>query len=624
MTIPRRDRNVRTTVLWLSLIVLVIGGTAIRLAHGMGTAAPSALPASDRIRHLLDQASQSIDGGDFDAALNQATAADSLAAIESDIRSMAEARVYLGKAYSWLQYPDLMLRNLQDGLRLSVEAKDTLTQAELLRLLGGTVYRQMDLQQALPLARQSLALYASVGSTKGRVAALKTLGQVYWSMNLFDSARAAYREGLALANANRFDAERAELLSNIAFVHLRQQEYGAMRDTLLTELALRRASNQPHMTADALCDLSIAYLHLKDYPRGIAAAREALAIGQQVHIGRRDEIAAETIAAIYAEMHNTDSSSAYYKQALALRTQRSTAQLQRYKDVLSRYEEVERHGKELQSQIRERQQTTWIVAGIALAVITVLGAAVRHRHRTAKKLEQMVIERTAALIETNHALLQESEQRRESGESLARSLKEKEALLKEIHHRVKNNMQIISSLLNLQLGFVSGKQNVELFRESQSRVKAMALVHEQLYQSASLAEIDFGGYIKSLAGRIEPLYGSPNVRMELHLMSQPISVETAVPCGLIVNELLTNAFKHAFPNGQKGTIAVTLSRAEDGFLRFEVVDTGVGLPPTEWDPGRKSLGMELVRILVEQIGGRLDISSQHGSTFAVTFPSRLT
>jgi transcriptional regulator of acetoin/glycerol metabolism len=169
--------------------------------------------------------------------------------------------------------------------------------------------------------------------------------------------------------------------------------------------------------------------------------------------------------------------------------------------------------------------------------------------RTKEELEHRVIERTAALSKVNDDLRNEIAERKKAEEQINASLQEKVVLLREIHHRVKNNLQVISSLLNLQSGYIEDKRSLEIFRESQNRVRSMALIHEKLYQSKELNKIEFSEYIKSLTKDLFNSYNVDNNRIILKSDFDGIyfEIDTAILCGLIINELVSNSLKHAFP-----------------------------------------------------------------------------
>ncbi len=197
------------------------------------------------------------------------------------------------------------------------------------------------------------------------------------------------------------------------------------------------------------------------------------------------------------------------------------------------------------------------------------------------------------------------------------SLNEKELLLKEIHHRVKNNMQIISSLLNLQLSYVDDNQGLEILKESQGRIKSMALVHENIYLSKTLASINFKDYIQKLAIDLIVTYNAQCIDLKLNVEDIDLNIETAIPCGLIINELITNSIKHAFKE-INGTIIVEFRRNKDKFI-LTVSDNGIGISESLDSANSASLGLQLVQMLVKQLDGKMNICSDGGTVFTITF-----
>ena len=226
------------------------------------------------------------------------------------------------------------------------------------------------------------------------------------------------------------------------------------------------------------------------------------------------------------------------------------------------------------------------------------------------------------IAEANLQSLNETLERRVSERTtqLAASLAEKEVLLQEIHHRVKNNLQVVCGLLQLQAGQTNDPTVRALLKESESRVKSMALVHQTLYQS-DLANIDFGHYAAKLTSTLFRSYNIDPSRIALTLdaADAKVSADIAVPCGLIINELITNALKYAFPEGGPGEVRVALCREDDGSLALSVSDNGVGFPPG-LDFGKGStLGLKLVFNLVDQLGGVIERRIGAGVSWKIIF-----
>ncbi|MEO8134548.1 MAG: histidine kinase dimerization/phosphoacceptor domain -containing protein [Betaproteobacteria bacterium] len=219
---------------------------------------------------------------------------------------------------------------------------------------------------------------------------------------------------------------------------------------------------------------------------------------------------------------------------------------------------------------------------------------------------------------TEHKLVEVERVARQS--ELEDSLHEKEILLREIHHRVKNNLQVISSLLQLQAGYVDDEGTRKVFDESQSRIRSMALVHEKLYQAKDLAQIDFGDYLHDLVSGLAGSNGASAERVAIAVQaaSVQLDVDRAIPCGLIVNELVSNCFKHGFPDGRAGRIDVGLSGGGSSAIQLTVRDDGVGWP-ADFNPARSpSLGLRLVHILAKQVRGALRLHSDNGISCTLT------
>lgn len=211
-------------------------------------------------------------------------------------------------------------------------------------------------------------------------------------------------------------------------------------------------------------------------------------------------------------------------------------------------------------------------------------------------------------------------ERKQAEAKLLKSLQEKEILLKEIHHRVKNNLQIIISLLNLQAARIKDEQTVKAYQESKNRIYSMALVHEKLYQSADFSEIRFKGYIESMIRELFRVYEiSGIISLNLHIDDISLGIDKAIPCGLIINEILSNSLKHAFPNDRKGQIDISFVNMQEHIYEFSIKDNGIGIPDKIDIRETNSLGLQLIRILTRQIDGQLTLERNNGTAFKIAF-----
>ncbi len=218
-------------------------------------------------------------------------------------------------------------------------------------------------------------------------------------------------------------------------------------------------------------------------------------------------------------------------------------------------------------------------------------------------------------------ILRDVTERKQAEERLKTSLREKEVLLREIHHRVKNNLQIISSLLRLQTRLIKDGRMVEMFKESQNRIRSMALIHEKLYQTEDLSRVNFAEYIRSLTVHLFHTYRiNPNiVKMNTEVEDIYLDINRAIPCGLVINELVSNALKHAFPNSKRGEILIKLYSNKQNKTKLTVSDNGVGLPENINIHEPETLGLQLVNDLVKQVEGKIRLERTKGTTFHIVF-----
>ena len=219
------------------------------------------------------------------------------------------------------------------------------------------------------------------------------------------------------------------------------------------------------------------------------------------------------------------------------------------------------------------------------------------------------------------AVFEDITERKEHERQLEESIKEKEVLLKEVHHRVKNNMQVISSILNLQSSYIDDETALSILRESQDRIKSMSFVHESLYQSNTLSEVNFSEYIRNIAGNLFHSYGRPEggISMQYELEEVFLNLDTSIPCGLIINEVVSNCLKYAFAGKEKGVIRIEFSKLSDGKLKLIIGDDGIGLPSNFDIENAETLGLQLVTTLVTQVSGELDIKTNKGTQFSIVF-----
>jgi two-component sensor histidine kinase len=239
-----------------------------------------------------------------------------------------------------------------------------------------------------------------------------------------------------------------------------------------------------------------------------------------------------------------------------------------------------------------------------------------------RELEATVADRTRELQQLNEALRADLAQRQRVEEALKAALQEKELLLKEMHHRIKNNLQVISSLLNLQAGSSEAVRVQKILQDSQDRISSIALIHDTWHRSRDLARVDLADYLQNLVAELCRSYGAEAQRITVQTQFEEVlvSTDTAIPCGLILNELLSNAFKYAFPHDTQGNLHIAWQADPEHEAMLRVSDTGVGLPEGLDFRATDSLGRQLVCLLTEQLGGTIRLEHDGGTTFILTFP----
>lgn len=236
-----------------------------------------------------------------------------------------------------------------------------------------------------------------------------------------------------------------------------------------------------------------------------------------------------------------------------------------------------------------------------------------------EEIKKNIIRTYSTHISTVYNNIELMEEQKKKEEEIRKSLDEKLILVKEVHHRVKNNLQIISSLLHMQAAGIDDPKLLNVLRESENRVQSMSLVHEKLYQSDLMATIDFNEYLSSLAERLISTYSvSSSIHLEMDTDPLMLSINTAIPCGLIVNEILTNSIKYAFPLEQNGIISISM-KVNNKDVVLKLSDNGVGLPKDFNVSQLNSLGTKLIKVLTDQIDGILEVESVEGTAYTLRF-----
>jgi len=312
-------------------------------------------------------------------------------------------------------------------------------------------------------------------------------------------------------------------------------------------------------------------------------------------------------ADIYSDMNNYKAAAAAYSKAL---NWANTDFLYRNQEQLSGYEAKLKTSEKELLVVQEKKRTIqleWIIGGVAFLLVMAALAFI-FQSRSRKKLANQ------------NAIIQKQR------EQLEKSLSEKDILLKEIHHRVKNNLSVISSLLELQSSGIEDQKAKAAIAEGQSRVRSIALIHQRLYQHENLAAIEFSGFVNDMITDVSGVFKIPGqkINTSIQVPETLLDIDTAVPLGLIMNELLTNSFKYAFTADKEGVIAISLKTTQRGNYTLTYLDNGPGMPDDFDLKKTKSLGLRLIHRLSNQIGGSAQYTSVNGSQFVISFKDSFT
>jgi two-component sensor histidine kinase len=236
-------------------------------------------------------------------------------------------------------------------------------------------------------------------------------------------------------------------------------------------------------------------------------------------------------------------------------------------------------------------------------------------------IDEATLKEEAGRIIGVRSAIQDITELKRAEEKIIASLKEKEVLLKEIHHRVRNNLTTIVSILSLQAPYLEDRKSQEIFRECENRVRTMSKIHTKLYQSKDLAHIDFGSYLRELSSELFMSYqvNPEAIDLEIDVDDIELDINAALPLGLLLTELITNSLKYAFPGGRKGRLQVNLQKVVDRMV-LSVADDGIGFPEHLDYQNTTSLGLQLVMGLVRQLDGTIDMKREQGTAFNITFP----
>ncbi len=518
----------------------------------------------------------------------------------------------LGESLNEIGDYDEALAQLNKGLAYSRELGNRNTEQEILAIISITYYYLGDLDKSVRIAKTSRAIASELQNKNAECYLLYIIADTYVSLALYDSARHYFeqlREGsLALNNDDYYGFAIGGLFRNALLQGNDNLEKYARAAKEILENG--KTYQQLHVKRNIYSSFSDYYLQKGDYQKA-----EEYALNHLRHVRKFEADTTELVVFALEELSKIQAAIGSFEKAwhtydTFYQLKMAIVDNNQHRALAQAAVEMDLTENELARQVAEKtarleQQTTAIRTRLFLGSLTVAAivlVGLLWAYRRAQRDRQLI---------------------KQKNEQIETSLAEKEVLLREIHHRVKNNLQIISGLLGKQARKSSDVAVRKLVKEGQERIQSMALIHQNLYESDQLSGIDIKSYLQELSQNIQKSQAvSPEqIQLNLDVDTENLDIDTAIPVGLILNELLTNSYKYAFPAQRKGRIKVDFKKKEDRYL-LQVSDDGIGFTPEQIEAGKrtKSLGLSLVNGLVRQLSGTIEwLAVERGTMISIQF-----
>lgn len=554
----------------------------------------------------------------YEEAISIFEESDRLFAAVNDNAGRAMSIMDIGIAYLYLSTNEKALKYYLEALDLAEMSGDRYAIANVKNSIGQIYYDQGKMKECTDMMRQSLELAEQIDDNILISDCLYYLSRVANQNQQFDAALQLLSKSYIIDSMQRNFRGRIHKDLHFGEIYQNQRNDVKVRFHFNRAYQLCDSIVQKEQTESyVLARLGSMYRQQGDYQQSLKALEKAVTLAQQEQLLDLLYDAYYNLALTYEALGNTDVAFQFHKryaqvkdEVLNQKREESFNRLQVLYEDEQKKAEISRLTNEstIQKQqialqeasaAQEKQRSLILIIGIGglVIVVTVLLMLFRNKAKSNQILSQQKDE-----IERQHL--------------------QKEILLKEIHHRVKNNLQVISSLFNLQSSNISDKDALAAVKEGQNRVKSIALIHQKLYQHENIARVDFDEYITELVAYLRSSFAGKDNALEINVEANAITldIDTAVPLGLIINELVSNSIKYAFPENNEGTINITLDHEADEQekLHLTVEDNGIGLPLAFDVKHLESLGLKLVNMLCLQLNGHMNYSNGQGTRFDIT------
>jgi len=546
-----------------------------------------------------------------------------LAEATGNKQSMADALNTQGATFYIQGNYDKALEYYDKSLKIKEEIGNKNGMADSYGNMGLIYSHQGNHEQALEYNQKSLNIFEEIGNKRGMAASYNNIGIIYKNQGNYEQAMEYYEKSFKIKEELGNKRGMAISYNNIGEIYGEQGNYEKALKYYDKSLKIEEEVGNKTGMAGSYNNMGSLAFEQGNYPEALDLGKKALALAQAVgvvteikeasnllyDIYKKTDQSAKALEMyeLYTDMRDSLNSMNNKEAAIKLEyqykyeTQSAIDSVAHAKAQAFREEQIKRQRAELES---EKTLRVILFAGIGLISIFLIFAINRF---LVTRRQKETIEGQKQVVEEQNKLVEKQKE-------------EKEIMMKEIHHRVKNNMQIVKSLLGLQAGKIDDEKIVAMFEECQSRITAMATIHENMYKSDEFIRIDTREYIQTLVEQIAFSYKLGG-KIELKLNIPPIkfSSKTLIPLGLIINEIMTNAFKYAFTDRESGEVTLEVQEINNKEYQMIIGDNGIGMPMDFVHEESNSLGTELVHIFTEQLEGTIERIKQAGTMFKITF-----
>ncbi|MBN2612917.1 MAG: tetratricopeptide repeat protein [Bacteroidales bacterium] len=537
--------------------------------------------------------------GNFVSALNHFEKSLKIAEEINHVFLMGNAYYFIGATYQDQQNYDVAIENFLLALSIYEKNNFNIQIPYLLISLGSAYQESKNYTEALNHFQEALGYHIASDDRWGLKELYGNIGNVYFELNNLDSAWVYHQKSLDISKEIKDMSGECSALNSLGEVLIQQKKYKTALTYFNSALELNSKVENKFKLAIILYNLGRCYANLDNTDKGLELLHESLHLADSLNVKYERMILNKEISIIYSGLKKFEKALAYYEVYSGLN------------DSIYK-EESHRHFVNMEQKYQSEKQKQEISN---LKINNIEQEIIIRKQRSVRNFSILgfIFSVITGLLFYRSYLLKK------------RANNEKEALLKEIHHRVKNNLQIISSLLSIQSEYDADEKVIGAFLESQSRVKAMALIHQLLYQAENLTKVNFGEYLKQLVSNLSAVFQKPGTSIQtiIHADGYKFDIETSIPLGLIVTELVSNAYKYAFTGKTTGEINISLYPESDKVFLMSVADNGTGLPDGKNPDDFNTLGLRLVKILTGQLDGKFSYKYNHGAVFNVEFTESL-